>query len=275
VVSDQSSHDGVRSVSGVDLQVFSGGQDAPLLLLHDYEFLNGWWPFMDQLAGSFSVLAPSHPGFGRSELSEAIESVDDLAYLYLDLLRDLRPEKVHLVGMGLGGWIAAEMAVRCSHHLRSLILVDAIGIKVSDRTTRDVVDTFVIGPEQFLELSWHDPEAGRREMRLPGVGEVSEDELVTLLHNRQTAALFTWKPFMHNPRLRARLARIETPTLVLWGERDGIVHPEYGRAYAESIPGAELQLIPAAGHYPYLEQPEAFVAALASFASKVQREEQC
>jgi pimeloyl-ACP methyl ester carboxylesterase len=253
------------TVGGVALEVFSGGQGAPLLVLHDCEYLNARYPFLEALAGSFSVLAPSHPGFGDSELPQDFDTVDDLAYFYLDLLRSLPAGPVHLVGLGLGGWIAAEMAVRCTHDIDRLVLVDAVGIKVSDRTDRDVADTFVVGPRELLGLAWHDPAAGERQMKLPGLGSLAEAELVTLLRNRQSAALFTWKPFMHDPKLRRRLARIDRPTLVLWGERDRIVRPEYGRAYARLIPGARFQTIPAAGHYPHLERPEAFVAAVAAF----------
>jgi pimeloyl-ACP methyl ester carboxylesterase len=106
-------------------------------------------------------------------------------------------------------------------------------------------------------------------MKLPGVGTLGEEDLVVLLRNRQTAAMFTWKPFMHNPKLRPRLARIDVPTLVLWGDDDRVVTPAYGRAYAESIPGGRFQTIPAAGHYPYLEQPEPFAAAVAAFLREV------
>jgi len=233
--------------------------------LHDQEYLNAWHPFLQSLATSFSVVAPSHPGFGRSDLPRDFDTIDDLAYLYLDLLAALGLGPAHLIGLGLGGWIAAEVAVRCSHQIDRLVLVDAVGIKVSGPTSRDIADTFVVGPRELLELAWHDPAAGEERMKLPGLGSFSEDELVTLLRNRQSAALFAWKPFMHNPKLKGRLARINRPTLVLWGESDRIVGPEYGRAYAERIPGARFQLIPAAGHYPYLEQPEAFVQAVRAF----------
>ncbi len=86
-----------------------------------------------------------------------------------------------------------------------------------------------------------------------------------MLSNRRSAALFTWKPFMHNPKLSARLTRIDRPTLVLWGQSDRIVTPAYGHAYAELIPGARFEILAAAGHYPYLEQPDAFVAAVTAF----------
>jgi pimeloyl-ACP methyl ester carboxylesterase len=188
---------------------------------------------------------------------------------------------VSVLGLGIGGWIAAEMAVRCTHHIKRLGLVDAVGIKVSGPTKRDIADTFIIPPQEFLGLAWHDPELGAQRMKLPGVSalhtggtqaavagtaaSLTESELVALLRNRQSAALFTWKPFMHNPKLRARLRRVDVPSLVLWGESDRIVSPEYGRAYAQAIPGARFQTLPAAGHYPYLEQPDAFVEAVETF----------
>lgn len=249
-----------RSVSGMKLQVLSGGSGERLLVLHDYESTTEWHPYLELLSGTFSVTAPSHPGFGSSQLPSDLDSVDDLAYLYLDFLRDGGP--AHVLGLGFGGWLAAEMAVRATRDILSLTLVDAVGIKISDRETRDIADHFVMLPRDFLAVSWHDPEAGARIMRLPRLGELDEAELTQLLRNRQAAALFGWKPFMHNPKLLGRLRRIDVPTTLLWGASDRLVTPEYGQAFARAIPGAKLQVIPKTGHYPYLEQPERFVEAV-------------
>jgi pimeloyl-ACP methyl ester carboxylesterase len=257
--------DETRTVGGVQLQVLSGGQGETLLVLHDQEYYNEWQPFEAALAAEYSVLVPSHPGYGTSDFPPHFETIDDLTYVYLDLLRELAPGPINVVGMGVGGWIAAEVAVRCTHSLRRLVLVDAVGIKVSGVTDRDIADNFVISPKEFLQIAWHDAEAGASVMKLAGLTTLGEAELTTVLRNRQSTAILTWKPFMHNPALRRRLARINLPTLVLWGESDRIVTPSYGRAYAEAIPGARFQSIPAAGHYPYLEQPEAFVAAVSAF----------
>jgi pimeloyl-ACP methyl ester carboxylesterase len=252
-----------RTVGPLSLQVFTGGQGEGLLLLHDYEYVNKWEHYEERLANSFAVIAPSHPGFGSSDLPRDFDTIDDYAYCYLDLLDDLGP--VNVMGLGLGGWIAAEVAVRCTHHIKRLVLVDPVGIKVGDRTSRDIADTFIVGSRDFLELAWHDPDEGARQMQLAGLGNYSEEELVAILRGRQTTALFAWKPFLHNPKLRSWLHRIDVPTLVLWGESDRIVTPTYGRAFADSIPGARFQTIPSAGHYPYLEQPEAFAAAVSAF----------
>ena len=106
-------------------------------------------------------------------------------------------------------------------------------------------------------------------MRLPGRGDLSEDQLTALLRNRQSTVLFGWKPFLHDPKLRARLRRIDVPTLVVWGDSDGWVNPDYGRAYAAAIPGASFELIRQAGHFPYLEQPDAFVKTLTDWLAPV------
>ncbi len=254
-------------VQGVELECLRAGQGAPLLVLHDQEYLNTEWPYLDALAEHFEVLVPSHPGFGRSALPEHFDALDDLVYVYLDLLRALERRLVRLAGFGFGGWIAAEMAVRCTHDVDRLLLVDAVGIKVSEPTTRDVADNFVLDAEALLEATWHDPGLGARTMKLPGP-KVPEDDLIALLRNRQAAALFGWKPFMHNPKLRARLRRIDVPTLVAWGESDRLVSADYGRAFAAEIPGATFELIPNAGHFPYLEQPDAFVQRVLPFLSR-------
>jgi pimeloyl-ACP methyl ester carboxylesterase len=257
----------VRRIGQVELEVFNTGpaDGDPLLILHDLEYVNGVdYPFIRNLARSWRVWAPSHPGFGGSSLPDGFDGIDDLAYLYLDVLEQIGP--AHVLGFGFGGWIAAEVAIRCVHRIKSLTLVDALGIKVGDHTTRDIADTFVVSPPELVSLTWHDAERGRREMPLPLADRgLSEDDLAVLLGNRRSAALFGWKPFMHSPKLYDRLKRIDCPTLVVWGGSDRVVTPEYGRAYAASIPGARFERIDQAGHYPYLEQPDQFVAALEPF----------
>ncbi len=255
------------AVRGVGLETWRLGQGEPVLVLHDIEYVNEPKRFAELLAETFDVLLPSHPGFGDSELPAEFDSVDDLAYLYLDLLAEIGP--AHVVGMGFGGWIGAEIAIRSCHDLRSLVLVDAVGIKTQGRETAEIADTFVMNPKSLLECAWHDPSLAEQHMRLPGLGSIEESELTTLLRNRESAALFGWNPFMHHPKLRRRLTRITAPTLVVWGQSDGVVSAEYGRAYAESIPGARFETLEAAGHYPYLEQPERFVELVASFLKRI------
>ena len=255
------------TIHGAALQVHRTGQGPTLLVLHDCEVMTELHPYHEELARNFSVVAPSHPGFGASERPQDIDSIDDLAYLYLDLLEELGPGPIDVLGLGLGGWIAAEMAVRCSHHLRRLVLASTVGIKISGPTEVDIVETFILPWDQILEVGWHDAAAGAQRMKLPGMPDLSQEDLLTLVRNRDMAARFAWSPFMHNPRLRGRLRRIAVPTMVLWGESDRIVSPEYGRAFQGAIPGAQFRSIHEAGHYPYLERPEEFVEVVTTFLS--------
>ena len=94
---------------------------------------------------------------------------------------------------------------------------------------------------------------------------MSDDEMRTLAHNWDSLCLYAWRPHMYNPQLKQWLHRIAVPTLVLWGESDRIVTPDYGRAYAGLIPGARFAAIDRAGHHPELEQPAAFVERVATF----------
>jgi pimeloyl-ACP methyl ester carboxylesterase len=258
-----------RTVGDVTFELFRLGAGEPLVVLHDAEYLaTGTDPFLERLAEQFDVLLPSHPGFGGSTLPDSFDSVDDLAFAYLDLLREVYDgQPVHLVGLGFGGWIAAELAVRCTHGLRSLTLVDALGIKVGGIEARDIADIYVVDTDELVRLSWHDPEVGGQLMKLPGRGGLPEEELTALLRNRQSTVLFGWRPFLHNPKLRARLRRIDVPTLVVWGESDGWVSVDYGRAYVAAIPGARFEVIPEAGHFPYLEQPGAFATTVTRWLS--------
>jgi pimeloyl-ACP methyl ester carboxylesterase len=258
---DAAAHESTRTVAGVELEVFSGGRGEPLLVLHDYEFLNGWWPFMDALAERFGVLAPSHPGFGHSPDASSVDSVDDLAYLYLDLLAEGNLRDAVVIGSSLGGWIAAEMAVRSTERLRGLVLVAPLGIKIGDRETRDIPDIFALPPDEVVRLYYRDP----ARMALDYT-RLSDDELTAIARNREATALYAWEPYFHNPKLPGRLHRVDVPTLLLWGADDQFVSAGYyGAAYQRAIPGARLETIAEAGHFPHLEQPVAVVEHIQKF----------
>jgi pimeloyl-ACP methyl ester carboxylesterase len=88
------------------------------------------------------------------------------------------------------------------------------------------------------------------------------------VRGREAFALYGWKPYMHNPRLKRWLHRIDLPTLLLWGAEDRIVTPAYGEGWRHAIPGARLETIQQAGHFPHWEQPEAFVERLSAFVDQ-------
>jgi pimeloyl-ACP methyl ester carboxylesterase len=244
---------------GVDLELFETGAGSPLLFLHGASGVPLDSPLLGLLGEHFRVIAPSHPGFGRSSLPENFDSVGDLAYLYLDLMDALDVSDVVLVGSSFGGWIAAEIAVRSCQRLSRLILVDPIGIKLGGREARDIADIFALPPETLRSLHYYDPPP------LPNYAEMSDDELAAIARNQASFALYIWEPYAHNPKLLSRLHRISVPTLLIWGENDGIVSTAYGAGYRDAIPGARLEVIPNAAHLPQIEQPETFVEQVLAF----------
>jgi pimeloyl-ACP methyl ester carboxylesterase len=206
------------------------------------------------------VIAPTHPGYGRSELPKGMRTVDDLSYFYLDLLDQLDLRDLAVVGVSLGAWLAAEIAVKSSARFSCLIMVNAVGIKVGDRETRDIADIFALTEKEYLDIAYCDPAAGARDYKT-----LPDAEVLAAARAREATARFAWNPFFHNPRLKSRLHRIRIPTLFLWGSHDRMLSESYGRAYCALIPGARFELIDRAGHFPHQEQPKMFAEKVLAF----------
>lgn len=254
------------TVSGVRLEIEEQGQGRPLLFLHPGDGLQPRRGWIEALARNFRVIAPHHPGFGGSDLPDWVGTVDDLAYLYLDLARDLARDRgldgAVLAGSSFGGWIAAEMAVRDTRGFAGLLLADPLGIKVGGVLDRDIADMHSTPASEVMRLAWADPAKGQIDYTA-----LPDTELAAIARGREAWALFGWKPYMHNPRLRRWLHRIDIPTRLIWGEQDRIVQLPYAEGWRAEIQGATLEIIPNAGHYPHWEQPDAFAARATAFAA--------
>jgi pimeloyl-ACP methyl ester carboxylesterase len=250
----------VVDLGGTRIEVERRGRGRPLLLLYGEEALELEAPLLDDLAKNHELIIPSPPGFGRSERPDWITNPSDIAYIYLDLVERFRLQNAIVLGFSLGGWIAAEMATKDDAFIAKLVLVAPYGIKVGCPTDRDIQDVWLLHPDRVRALKWSDPEKGKRDY-----ASMPEDKLTIIARNTESFARFCWEPYMHNPRLKHRLHRIQVPTLLVWGEDDGIITPAYGEAYRKLIPGAAMTTIPRAGHLPHLEQPEVFLDRLRGF----------
>ena len=140
------------AVNGEKLRAFEDGQGEPVLYLHGAGGAN-WYPLLEILAQTRHVIAPEHPGFGRSKIPEWMMSVGDLAYFYLDFLDTLGLENVHLVGHSLGGWTAAEIAVRNTTRLKSVSLLAPAGVRSPEVPFGDI---FLWTPEEHARRSFYD-----------------------------------------------------------------------------------------------------------------------
>jgi pimeloyl-ACP methyl ester carboxylesterase len=243
------------------IEMIDRGAGRPILFLHAENGIEAASAVIDELAKGARVIAPTHPGYGRSELPKGMRSIDDLSYFYLDLLDQLDLRDLTVVGVSLGAWVAAEIAVKTTARLSRLVMANAVGVKVADRETRDMVDVYSLTDKELLEILYCDPEAGRRDYK-----SLPEAEALSAARNREATARFAWNPYFHNPKLKSRLHRIRIPTLFLWGTHDRMLSEAYGRAYCAMIPGARFELIERAGHFPHQEQPKAFAERILAFA---------
>ena len=238
----------------------SGQEGHPILFLHGGGGFNPQQPFVAPLSAKRRLIAPLHPGFGKSSLPDWLDSVDDIAHLHLELMDILKLDNIDLVGCSIGGWIAAEMATKAPERFRRIVLSGPVGIKVGPPDKLDIPDIFAMPEADVLKLSLHDPE----RMKLD-TAKMSDDDLSAMFRARETLALLTWEPWMHNPKLKRRLHRVGAPTLFIRGESDGLVSQAYLDAYAGLLPKARTLTIKAAAHVPQLEQPAAFAAAVLEF----------
>jgi len=245
------------TVSGAAIRLFRGGRGEPVVFLHGAGGHTGWMAFLDELSARFAVYAPEHPGFGQSDDPPWLDEVADLAYFHLDLLAALDLQRVHLIGTSLGGWVAAEMAVRSTARLASLTLIGAVGITAAGAPIDDI---FRMPTDENLRRFYADPERADRRL-----ADMTQIDMNLVAKNRATVMRLAYRPRFHNPGLAKWLHRIDVPTLLLWGAADGLVPVTFGEAYRDLIPGSRLVVLPDAGHAPFDEQKDAFLAAFDEF----------
>ena len=248
------------SIAGADIELFEGGEGAPVLFLHSGQGVAAGDPFLALLARERRVIAPSHPGFGKSSLPDWVDSVDDLAHIYLELMDRLGLDKVDLIGCSIGGWIASDIATKVPNRIKRLVLIGPVGVKVGTPDKLDIPDVFAMPQEKFTKLIFHDPDKYR-----PDLKSLPDEAIAVMVRNRETLALIAWEPYMHNPKLKHRLHRVTAPALFVRGESDGLVSAQYLKGYAALLPNARIETIAQAGHAPQLEQPQVLFGKVRDF----------
>ncbi len=248
----------VSFADGLTVRVDERGSGRPILILHGGAGPQSVAGLAAALSRRAHVLMPIHPGFDGEPRPEWFASFENLALTYLELLERLDLQNVLVIGSSVGGWIASEMATHNATRLSGLVLLDAVGIQVDGHP---VADASKLTPDELLATSFHNPAAFRVDP-----ATMSPEQIKARAGNIKTLYVYDQGLNMADPKLKGRLGRVGTPTLVLWGESDGIVDAEYGRAYAQAFPNARFELISEAGHLPQLEQPERVLELVREFA---------
>jgi pimeloyl-ACP methyl ester carboxylesterase len=251
-------------VRGTSVRALSAGSGPPLLYLHGSGDPGTWLPLHEELSEHFTVLRPDHPGFGESDDDDGIDSVHDLSFFYLDLLDGVGISSARVVGVSLGGWLAADLASTAPDRVERLVLVGADGIRVEGV---EVPDYFTLDPVAVATHTFHSPEL--QAQATLAAEEMNEDPngLRRYLRQRATTAHLGWNPLLHDPKLPNRLHRISCPTLLVWGEHDRFSPVAIGQRYQQLIPHAQLEVVKDAGHLPHAERFDEFMTVVSPFLS--------
>jgi pimeloyl-ACP methyl ester carboxylesterase len=246
---------------GTKLHVKRAGRGRPVLVLHHETGTLDDLPFYDALAANHAVIVPHHPGYSRSERPDWMRSVRDIAVVYRGLLSELKIAKPALVGLGFGGWIAAEMATMAPADLSHLVLVGAMGIKPPQG---DILDLAVTGYIDYARAGFHDQKAFDRVYG----AEPSVDQLEMWDICREMSFRIAWKPYMYSQTLPHLLKTVRSPALIVWGDDDKVVPISAGKRYLESLPDAHLEIVRSCGHAVDMEQPEALAKLVTNFIGR-------
>jgi len=250
-------------VNGYSVSVAESGSGEPLLYLHGFADIHastaGWLPFHDALAGGVRVIAPAHPGCAGSIEDDELDTIEDLVFHYMQLIDALGIERFHLAGASIGGWTAAELAIRIPERVRSLSLIGACGLFVAHQPIADIfmmvqADTGKYdGYRRTLFRSADAPEA--LEMFPDGMMSV-ERELMRYKMFRFASRVGFTPPYLYDRKLVARLGRYRGPAVVIAGEQDHLVPAAHAKAYAKGLPNAEHRQVAGAGNSVVVEKPK-------------------
>jgi pimeloyl-ACP methyl ester carboxylesterase len=255
----------VIDLAGRKVALAEQGIGAPILYLHGFADVHalteGLLPFHHRLAARGQVLAPAHPGCAGSDELGAAHGIEDVLFHYLELIDALGLDRFALVGHSVGGWIAAELAVRHPERVTKLALIDACGLFVAGAPIGDVF--MHAQPERGTDSSslrnllFTDAAAPMGLRHFPdGRGDI--DEAVRRYQMLRFGSFVGFRPpYFYSRPLRDRLRRAAMPALVVWGEHDRMVPRSHGQAFADGLKGsAELQIVAGAGHSTVLERPD-------------------
>lgn len=245
-------------VAGLPIRLRRAGKGAPLLLLHRDTGTLEQLPAYAALAERYDLLLPEHPGYGQSGRPAWMRNVRDMVAVYQGVLAALNIARPNLLGLGYGGWIAAEMASLAPRDFASLALVGPMGIKPPQG---DILDQALVSHIDYARAGFHD----QRTFDAIYGAEPSTDQLVEWDICREMNFRLAWKPYMHSQTLPHLLGAIQAPALVIWGAEDRVVPISAADLFMNGLPNARLAVVPACGACVEMERPAEFVRLVTEF----------
>lgn len=251
--------DTIAEIAGARLHMSRAGSGPTVLVLHHDIGTPDRLPFYDALAQRFDVVVPHHPGWGKSKRPDWLRHPRDIAAIHQWLLASLNAHDVSLVGLGFGGWIAAEMASLAPTVFRRIVVVAPMGIKPPEG---EIADQAIVSYLDYPKSGFHDGAAFASVY-----GDVTTEQLEAWDIAREMCFRTAWKPYMYNPTLRHLLGGVKSPTLIVWGDDDRIVPRSAADAWMRALPAARLEVVAACGHFVDMEKPDELARLVATFVS--------
>ncbi len=244
------------------VRCWTHGKGRPLVVLHGWSGLPRDTFWLESLAQRRLVIAPEFPGFGESDGLDKLDDFLDIALYHFDLFAALKLTQADVIGHDFGGAIAAEIAALRPSLVRKLVLVAPTGLFDEKNPG---VDPFATTEAELNTASWHDAEAAKKNglIHTPQTDDEKKAAIIDRAKALATAGKFLFP--IPDKGLKKRLSRIESPTLLIWGASDTVVPPSYARLFKRHIKSTRSIAIARAGHFPMLEQPAKFTAAVTRF----------
>ncbi len=246
---------------GGRLQLFKGGKGPPLFILHGAGGNPGWQNYHELLSKWFTVYAPSHPGYDKSDRISWVDSIPAVAHYYHSLILHLELKDITLFGLSMGGWISAEMAAMNQNPFSRMILVAPVGIKPEKG---DIAELFNSPRETVQGLRFYDKSQVEDYENIFN-RELTLEEQKVERGNREIAASWCWQPYFYNPNLQYYLLKVSLKSLIIWGKQDYIVPVECADLYHKALINSEVKIIDKCSHIPHAERPREFLDTLTSF----------
>jgi pimeloyl-ACP methyl ester carboxylesterase len=246
-------------VNSFPCRVWSKGSGPKVGFLAGLGGLPRWLPFLDELARTRTVIAPSLPGYPGGGTGHAVLDTHlDWVIAVRQLLDKSGLTGCDLVGASVGGAFAAEMAAIFPGQVKRLALLAPFGLFDE---AEPATDPWAQRRDAVAGLMCADA-AKWNEMVAPPEGANSVEWPIEMVRASEAAARAFWP--LGNTKLEKRLGLIDVPTLLLWGDGDAVLPPSYAQKFARGIDGgrARAETVPGAGHLAYLDQPEAVARAV-------------
>ncbi len=252
----------------------SGGTGETIVFLNGFGLGKDYWgELLKHYAGKYRIIAPDIPGFGEStRKKDACYDIPHQTARFRDFVNVIGLEKFHLVGVSMGGAIAAYFTAGNPGRVKSLLLMDAFGVRSPVPSRAQI--RFLNKRENIL--SYRTPEEFDNVMKLiflnpPEMPAHFKAYITEVGAGEYTLQNRIFEELLHGGAdiLEGSLRNIQAPTLVIWGAEDSLFHPSSADRFAGTVQKCRIFIVDKCGHLPHLEKPKEVIKRYDKFLAEL------